>query len=89
MMWSRVLSGRLDRGTELKNLLKRSSRSRRVCRFGFCSLAVEACMREVEKQLESETRAGRVIFTGAVAHDRVPALLDACDILVAPHVPLG
>jgi glycosyltransferase involved in cell wall biosynthesis len=30
-----------------------------------------------------------VIFTGAVAHDRVPALLDACDILVAPHVPLA
>ena len=44
---------------------------------------------EVEKQLESVTREGRVIFTGAVAHERVPALLDACDILVAPHVPLA
>ncbi|HEU4510982.1 MAG TPA: glycosyltransferase family 4 protein [Pyrinomonadaceae bacterium] len=44
---------------------------------------------EVEKQLEAEARAGRVIFTGAVAHGRVPALLDACDILVAPHVPLA
>jgi glycosyltransferase involved in cell wall biosynthesis len=43
---------------------------------------------EVEKQLESEARAGRVIFTGSVAHERVPALLDACDILVAPHIPL-
>jgi len=41
---------------------------------------------EVEKQLESESR---VIFTGAVRHDRVPRLLDACDILVAPHVPLA
>ena len=41
---------------------------------------------EVEKQLESESR---VIFTGAVGHDRVPRLLDACDILVAPHVPLA
>ena len=30
-----------------------------------------------------------MIFTGAVAHGRVPALLDACDILVAPHVPLA
>jgi glycosyltransferase involved in cell wall biosynthesis len=30
-----------------------------------------------------------VIFTGAVGHHRVPALLDACDILVAPHVPLA
>jgi glycosyltransferase involved in cell wall biosynthesis len=44
---------------------------------------------EVEKQLESEAKAGRVIFTGAVAHDRVPKLLDACDILVAPHIPLA
>lgn len=44
---------------------------------------------EVEKQLETETRERRVIFTGAVAHDRVPALLDACDMLVAPHVPLA
>jgi glycosyltransferase involved in cell wall biosynthesis len=44
---------------------------------------------EVEEQLDAETRSGRVIFTGAVAHDRVPALLDACDILVAPHVPLA
>ncbi|HEX8652322.1 MAG TPA: glycosyltransferase family 4 protein [Pyrinomonadaceae bacterium] len=31
----------------------------------------------------------RVIFTGAVAHERVPALLDACDVLVSPHVPLA
>ena len=44
---------------------------------------------EVEKQLEAEVRAGRVIFTGSVSHERVPPLLDACDILVAPHVPLA
>jgi len=44
---------------------------------------------EVEKRLEEEVVAGRVIFTGAVGHDRVPGLLDACDILVAPHVPLA
>jgi glycosyltransferase involved in cell wall biosynthesis len=44
---------------------------------------------EVEKELESEVKTGRVIFTGAVGHDRVPRLLDACDILVAPHVPLA
>jgi len=41
---------------------------------------------QVEKQLENERR---VIFTGAVGHERVPKLLDACDILVAPHVPLA
>jgi glycosyltransferase involved in cell wall biosynthesis len=44
---------------------------------------------EVEKLLENEVKEGRVIFTGAVAHDRVPKLLDACDILVAPHVRLA
>ena len=44
---------------------------------------------EVEKLLEAEVATGRVIFTGAVGHDRVPGLLDACDILVAPHVPLA
>ena len=44
---------------------------------------------EVTKQLEREVAERRVIFTGAVGHDRVPKLLDACDILVAPHVPLA
>lgn len=29
-----------------------------------------------------------VIFAGHVEHRRVPALLDACDILLSPHVPL-
>lgn len=44
---------------------------------------------EVQKRLEAEVAGGRVIFTGAVGHERVPSLLDACDILVAPHVPLA
>lgn len=44
---------------------------------------------EVERLLSAERARGRVIFTGAVAHERVPALLDACDILIAPHVPLA
>ena len=43
---------------------------------------------EVERLLNAERASGKVIFTGAVAHERVPALLDACDILIAPHVPL-
>ncbi len=44
---------------------------------------------EVERLLKSESEKGRVIFTGAVQYERVPALLDACDILAAPHVPLA
>ena len=44
---------------------------------------------EVERLLRAERESGRVIFTGAVDHDSVPVFLDACDILVAPHVPLA
>ena len=44
---------------------------------------------EVERVLRAETESGRVIFTGTVAHERVPQLLDACDILVSPHIPLA
>ena len=44
---------------------------------------------QAEGILKTEIEARRVIFTGAVAHERVPALLDACDVLVAPHVPLA
>jgi len=43
-------------------------------------------------QVEEILRAGgafdRVIMKGAVSHDEVPRLLDACDVLVSPHVPL-
>jgi glycosyltransferase involved in cell wall biosynthesis len=43
---------------------------------------------QVRRMLVEDTNAGRVIFTGPVGHKEVPALLDACDILVSPHVPL-
>lgn len=43
---------------------------------------------ETDRLLAAEGSSGKVIFTGAVGHERVPALLDACDVLVAPHVPL-
>ena len=33
-------------------------------------------------------REQQTIFAGHVQHERVPALLDACDILLSPHVPL-
>ncbi len=44
---------------------------------------------EVKNLLAAEEQAGRVIFTGSVEHREVPALLDACDVLVSPHVPLA
>jgi len=44
---------------------------------------------EERAQTESiiESAASRATFTGTIAHDRVPAYLDACDILASPHVP--
>jgi len=42
----------------------------------------------VEEILREGGSVGRVIMKGAVAHDDVPRLLDACDVLVSPHVPL-
>lgn len=44
---------------------------------------------EVEQRLRDSGDLDRVIFAGIVAHERVPVLLDACDILVSPHVPLA
>ncbi len=43
---------------------------------------------QVEQLLSQAGFADRVVFTGGVGHDQVPSLLDACDILVSPHVPL-
>ena len=43
---------------------------------------------EVEDRVRAADREHQVIFAGHVEHERVPALLDACDILLSPHVPL-
>ena len=45
--------------------------------------------REVENRLRHSGDLDRVTFTGVVPHDRVPSFLDACDILISPHVPLA
>ena len=44
---------------------------------------------EVERIVEEGKAGTRVIFTGPVEHASVPRMLDACDILVSPHVPLA
>ena len=43
---------------------------------------------DVQHVLQCEIEKRRVIFTGPVDHKDVPALLDACDVLASPHVPL-
>jgi glycosyltransferase involved in cell wall biosynthesis len=44
---------------------------------------------EVERILSDAGAIDRVIFAGMVEHQRVPAMLDACDVLASPHVPLA
>jgi glycosyltransferase involved in cell wall biosynthesis len=44
---------------------------------------------EAERVLTESGAMGRVIFAGVVEHERVPAMLDACDVLASPHVPLA
>ncbi len=43
---------------------------------------------QVRRIVIAADREQQVIFAGHVEHERVPALLDACDILLSPHVPL-
>ncbi|HEV2904724.1 MAG TPA: glycosyltransferase family 4 protein [Pyrinomonadaceae bacterium] len=54
----------------------------------FLLLGSGALHAHVEEILREAGAADRVLMLGAVEHDRVPSLLDACDILVSPHVPL-
>jgi glycosyltransferase involved in cell wall biosynthesis len=42
----------------------------------------------VERRVDEAGARDRVIFAGRVAHDAVPAYLDACDILLSPHVEM-
>ena len=44
---------------------------------------------EVQRIVAAAGKEQRVIFSGHVEHERVPALLDACDMLLSPHVPLA
>ena len=54
----------------------------------FLLIGSGALRARVEEILREAGAADRVLMPGAIAHGRVPALLDACDILVSPHVPL-
>ena len=46
-------------------------------------------LEQTKEVIKQAGRLDRVTFTGSVDHSRMPALLDACDILVSPHVPLA
>ena len=42
----------------------------------------------VERRVAEAGASERVVFAGRVAHDAVPAYVDACDVLLSPHVEM-
>ncbi len=58
-------------------------------RLKFLMVGDGSLRKEVQKRLAASDDLDRVIFTGSISHDEVPAHLDACDILVSPHIPLA
>jgi glycosyltransferase involved in cell wall biosynthesis len=67
---------------EAINLIPKDARVR------FLMVGSGALRDEVKRILREANVEQRVILTGAVEHERVPVLLDACDVLASPHVPL-
>jgi glycosyltransferase involved in cell wall biosynthesis len=61
----------------------------RNARLTFLMIGDGSLRAQVEERLRDSGHLDRVVFTGVVGHDWVPALLDACDILISPHVPLA
>jgi glycosyltransferase involved in cell wall biosynthesis len=59
-----------------------------AARVRFLLVGSGALRGEVERVLREGHAEHRAILTGAVEHERVPQLLDACDVLASPHVPL-
>jgi glycosyltransferase involved in cell wall biosynthesis len=60
----------------------------REAKLRFLLIGSGALRPKVEEILRAAHAEDRVIMVGAISHDRVPVMLDACDILVSPHVPL-
>lgn len=57
-------------------------------RIRFLLVGAGSLRDEAERIIREAGARERAIFTGVVEHERVPALLDACDVLASPHVPL-
>jgi len=69
-------------------LAKAITQMPRSAAIRFLLIGSGALRSRVEEILREGGVLDRVIMKGAVAHDEVPRLLDACDVLVSPHVPL-
>jgi len=69
-------------------LAKAITQMSRDAAIRFLLIGSGALRGQVEEILRKGGALDCVIMKGAVSHDEVPRLLDACDVLVSPHVPL-
>jgi glycosyltransferase involved in cell wall biosynthesis len=58
------------------------------CRLRFVLMGDGLLHGEMRSALAAYEKAGQVIFTGPLQHDKVVEYLDASDILVSPHIPM-
>ena len=67
----------------LAEAAKRVNDPQQACHFVFVGSG------EQRSQTESIIEGSKVnaTFTGSISHEKVPAYLDACDVLASPHVP--
>jgi glycosyltransferase involved in cell wall biosynthesis len=72
----------------IQMLLRKQSGIITTTRLRFLLIGDGPLHTELRADLCTFEGAGDVIFAGAVPHDKVPAYLDASDILVSPHLPM-
>jgi glycosyltransferase involved in cell wall biosynthesis len=58
-------------------------------RVRFLLIGAGKLREEVERVVREAGMSERVHFAGVIEHERVPSFLDACDVLVSPHIPLS
>jgi glycosyltransferase involved in cell wall biosynthesis len=68
---------------KLAEAAKRIQNPQQRCHFVFVGSGEQRA--QTESIIEDSTV--NATFTGSIAHEKVPAYLDACDVLASPHVP--
>jgi glycosyltransferase involved in cell wall biosynthesis len=61
---------------------------RPLCRLRFVLMGNGLLYGEMRSALKAYESTGEVIFTGSLPSEKVAEYLDACDILVSPHIPM-
>jgi glycosyltransferase involved in cell wall biosynthesis len=72
----------------LEQAIVRLLSNRQRCRLRFVLMGNGLLHGEMRSALAAYESTGEVIFTGSLPSNKVVEYLDACDILVSPHIPM-